>query len=341
MTAKTTRATARKQKKTWSLWTERRLPSEYEAVTYKFHSHFRRAPAPFELSEGWSINQFYLKNREGSKFALDDWEGYRDPRAYTYRRYIEDQKEREVYCDNLIDEFERLDSYRKLSRPWLDFLGQNYLPVRFPGHAMQMSAAYIAQMAPAAFVTNTFYFQMGNEMRRVQRQAYLAKALALDTVRPELADSDVARNLWTRAPQWQGLRELIEKQLIAFDWGEAFASRNLVVRPIFDHIFNAEIAGLAKVNGDDLLSLLHDDFRNYDEAYAVENTRALVSYATGKVASHADLLRDWIRKWVPLGERAARGLSKAMATAPGADSAEAIFQRTMAAQAKLVADCGL
>ncbi|MGG6497135.1 UNVERIFIED_CONTAM: toluene hydroxylase, partial [Bacteroidetes bacterium 56_B9] len=86
-------------------------------------------------------------------------------------------------------------------------------------------------------------------------------------------------------------------QLIAFDWGEAFVSRNLVVRPIFYHVFNSEIAGLAKVHGDDLLALLHDDFRNYDEAYAIENTKALVGYATGKVASHADLVRDWIRRW--------------------------------------------
>ena len=341
MTAMTVKSTARQQKKTWSLWTERRLPSEYEVVTYKFHSHFRRAPAPFELSENWSINQFYLRHREGSKFALDDWEGYRDPRTYTYRRYVGDQREREVYCDNLIEEFERLDSYRKLPKAWLDFLGENYLPVRFPGHAMQMSAAYIAQMAPAAFITNTFYFQMGNEMRRVQRQAYLAKALALDTERPELADSDNTRRLWTQATPWQGLRELIEKQLTAYDWGEAFASRNLVVRPIFDHIFNSEIARLAKANGDDLLSLLHDDFRSYDEAYAVENTKALVSYATGKVASHGSLLRGWVDKWMPLGDRAARGLSGALATAPGADGAKAIFERTMAAQATLVADCGL
>jgi toluene monooxygenase system protein E len=341
MTAMTAKPAARKPKKTWSLWTERRLPSEYEAVTYKFHSHFRRTPAPFELSEGWSINQFYLKNREGSKFALDDWEGYRDPLTYTYRRYVMDQKDREVYCDNLIDEFERLDSYRKLPPAWLDFLGRNYLPVRFPGHAMQMSAAYVAQMAPAAFVTNTFYFQMGNEMRRVQRQAYLAKALALDTARPELADSTIARTVWTEAPTWQGLRELVEKQLIAYDWGEAFASRNLVLRPIFDHIFNREIAMLAKANGDDLLALLHDDFRSYDEAYAVANTKALVTYATGKDAAHVELLREWIRRWMPLGERAARGLSEAFATAPGADSADAIFQRTMTAQAGLMSDCGL
>ena len=341
MTAMTVKSAGRKRKKTWSLWTERRLPSEYEAVTYKFHSHFRRAPAPFELAENWSINKFYVTNREGSRFNVDDWEGYRDPSAYTYRRYVEDQKDREVYCDNLIDEFERLNHYHNLSGEWLDFLGENYLPVRFPGHAMQMSAAYIAQMAPAAFVTNTFYFQMGNEMRRVQRQAYLAKVLAMDTGRPELADSNVARKTWTQAPQWQGLRELIERQLIAYDWGEAFASRNLVLRPIFDQIFNSEIARLAAANSDTFLALLHDDFRNYDEAYAVENTKALVTYATAKDASHAALLRGWVEKWMPLGKEAARGLGNALATAPNADSADAIFQRTMAAQAQLLTDCGL
>ncbi|CCD96093.1 putative Methane/phenol/toluene hydroxylase (monooxygenase) [Bradyrhizobium sp. ORS 375] len=341
MTAMTAKPAARKQKKTWSLWSERRLPSEYEAVTYKFHSHFRRAPAPFELSESWPVNQFYLRNREGSRFNLDDWEGFRDPLTYTYRRYVGDQKDREVYCDNLIDEFERQDSYRKLPAAWLDFLGQAYLPVRFPGHAMQMSAAYVAQMAPSAFVTNTFYFQMGNEMRRVQRQAYLAKALALDSGRPKLADSDTARAIWTQAPHWQGLRELIEKQLIAYDWGEAFVSRNLVLRPIFDHIFNREIAELARANDDDLLALLHDDFRSYDEAYAVETTKALVAYATGKVPAHANLLREWIAKWQPLGERAARGLSEALSVAPGAHDAQTIHARTMTAQARLVAECGL
>jgi toluene monooxygenase system protein E len=178
-------------------------------------------------------------------------------------------------------------------------------------------------------------------MRRVQRQAYLAKALALENSRPELADSDFARESWTQAPHWQGLRELIEKQLIAYDWGEAFATRNLVVRPIFDHIFNTELARLAEANGDTFLALLHDDFRNYDEAYAIANTKALATYAVGKDAALAELLRGWQRKWAPLGKAAAAGLADALSRAPGADSAAAIFERTLAAQAQLVVDCGL
>ena len=331
----------RRRKKTWSLWTERRQPSEYEAVTYKYHSHFRRSPAPFELSEDWAINAHYSTHREGSVFNVADWEGYRDPRAYTYRRYVEDQRDREVYCDNLIDQFERLDCHRKLTPAWLDFLGENYLPARFPGHAMQMSAAYVAQMAPAAFVTNTFYFQMGNEMRRVQRQAYLAAVLAKDNARPDLVDSDRTRAVWTGGANWQGLRKLIEKQLAAFDWGEAFASRNLVVRPIFDHVFNSEIARLARNADDSLLALLHDDFRAFDEAYAVDNTKALVAYAVGKDAALADVLRGWVAKWAPLGEEAAQGLAAALATAPGAEPASVILDRTLAAQKTLVAECGL
>ncbi|MCB1337903.1 MAG: hypothetical protein KDK10_10815 [Maritimibacter sp.] len=333
----------RKRKQPWSLWKERRVPSEYEAVTYMFHNHFRNEPAPFELSEDWGINVFYKTNREGSALvaAVDDWEGYRDARAYTYRRYVEDQKDREVYCDNLIDEFESRNHYAGLAPDWLDFIADHYLPVRFPGHAAQMSAVYLGQMAPSAFVTNTFYFQMANEMRRVQRQAYLAQVIAMDTGRPELADSARTRAAWTGGATWQGLRELVEKQLCAYDFGEAFASRQLVLRPIFDHLFNTEFARIAEANGDRLMAMLHDDFRDHDERYAVDNTKGFVRYAVGKAASNAGLLRDLAARWLPLGEAAARGVAEGLAKAPGADSAEAIVARTLAAQSALVAGCEL
>ena len=333
----------RKRKKPWSLWTERRVPSEYEAVTYKFHNHFRHEPAPFELSEDWTLNRFYKENREGSPFvaAVEDWEGYRDPRAYTYRRYIEDQKEREVYLDNLIDEFEAKDHYRTLSPEYLDFLRDNYLPVRFPGHGMQMSAAYVAQMAPSAFVTNTHYFQMGNEMRRVQRQAYLAQVMAMDNERPDLADSERTRKTWTDAPQWQGLRELLEKQLCAYDFGEAFASRQLMLRPLFDLAFNHEMARIADANGDGLIAMIHDDFRQHDEAYAIENTKALVKYATENGEGNAALLKGHVEKWMPLAEKATAGLAGALAAAPNAESADAIGKRIRSAHEAFLADCGL
>ena len=333
----------RQRKQPWSLWTERRVPSEYEAVTYKFHSHFRREPAPFELSEDWSINVFYRTNREASPMvaAVDDWEGYRDLRAYTYRRFVEEQKDREVYCDNLIDEFEARDHYAGLSSAWLDFLADHYMPVRFPGHANQMSVVYLGQMAPSAFVTNTFYFQMANEMRRVQRQAYLAQVMAMDTGRPALSATERARTTWTTGASWQGLREFVEKQLIAYDFGEAFASRQLMLRPIFDHLFNVEFAAIAEANGDPLLSMLHHDFRIHDQAYASDNTKGLVDYAVGKAPANAALLRTLAAGWRPLGDKAVRGIAEGLSRAPVSDGAEAIARRTLDALDAFHASCGL
>jgi toluene monooxygenase system protein E len=182
---------------------------------------------------------------------------------------------------------------------------------------------------------------MANEMRRVQRQAYLAQAMAMDSGRAELAASDRTRASWTNTAEWQGMRELIEMQLIAYDFGEAFASRQLVLRPIFDHLFNTEFAKIAEANGDRLLSMLHDDFRMHDEAYASENTKGFVRYAVERAPGNAGLLRELAAGWTALGEKAARGVAEGFAKAPNADDVEAIMARTLSAQQKLLHDCGL
>lgn len=71
-------ATNRRATKTWSLLGDvKRKPSPYEAVTAKFHYHFKREPAPFEMDPETPINKWYLKNREGSPLMLDDWEQFR------------------------------------------------------------------------------------------------------------------------------------------------------------------------------------------------------------------------------------------------------------------------
>jgi toluene monooxygenase system protein E len=87
--------------------------------------------------------------------------------------------------------------------------------------------------------------------------------------------------------------------------------------------------------------MLHDDFRTYDEAYAVENTQGFVRYAAERGAGNDALLRELAARWLPLGEKAARGIAEGLARAHGADSAEAIVARTLEAQRALVAACGL
>jgi toluene monooxygenase system protein E len=304
----------RRRSKAWSLWDERRIPSEYEVVTHRLHYHFRRSPAPFELDPDTPINQWYKKYREGSPFQVDDWEGFRDPDKLTYRDYIQTQKEREVYLDNLIDEFERNDHYAKLSKSWVDLLERLYIPSRFSRHVLQMVSLYMAQVAPCAYITNAAYFQGADEMRQVQRSAYIAKALSLDHGE-RLADSGKTRSIWEDDSHWQPLRELLEKLLIAYDWGEAFVALNLVVKPVYDTLFNRQFAELARGNGDMLLALMHDDF-SLDSERSQRWTKALVKYAVERQPENKKLLKEWTDKWTPLAYKAAGSLAPLFAEAP-------------------------
>jgi toluene monooxygenase system protein E len=300
--------------RTWSLWQERRVPSEYELVTHKLNYHFRRQPAPFEMSPDWPIQQWYLQYREGSEFNVDDWERYRDPYAFTYRRYVEARHERELYLDSLIDDFEAHDHYRHLDSTWLDFLRDYYLPSRFAGHCLQMTGMYVAQMSPSAYVANPFHFQAADEMRRIQRTAYLAKAIAVDTGRDDLADSQLARARWEDNPLWQPLRELMERHLVVYDWGAAFAVRNLVVKPLYDALFNDQLSNLARAADDELLALIHDDFQLYDAPYARENTIALVAYVRERRPELIDWLRQQVTPWLDLAHAAAQAIGQAFST---------------------------
>jgi len=304
----------RKRQKTWSLYTERRKPSEYEIVTHKLNYHFRRAPAPFELSPDAPLNRWYLEKREGSPFQVDDWDGFRDPARLTYRGYIKRQQEREIYLDNLIDEFERKDHYASLDPEWVKLLEKLYLPGRFSGHVLQMLAMYVSQMAPSSYITIAFHFQGGDEMRRVQRTAYLAKALSLDHYEG-LADSQKSRQIWEEDPHWQPMRELLEKMLVAYDWGEAFAVLGLVAKPAYDTLFNEQFAELARKNGDELLALMAEDFE-LDAQRHRQTAKALVEYALQNKAELRDLLNEWTEKWTPLARRAIEELSGFFGEAP-------------------------
>ncbi len=60
---------------------------------------------------------------------------------------------------------------------------------------------------------------------------------------------------WEEAEAYQPLRKLIERALIAYDWGEAFVVTNVVIKPYFDRLVNAELAGqLAATNEDPILA---------------------------------------------------------------------------------------
>jgi toluene monooxygenase system protein E len=317
----------------------RRKPSEYEIVTAKLHYHYRRQPAPFELDPNTPINTWYLRYREGSPLQADDWEGFRDPRQLTYQLYVQRQAEREAYVDNLVDEFECHKHDAGLQTEWVRLLKRLYLPARFPIHALQMTALYMAQMAPSSFITNAAYFQAADELRRIQWAAYRAKSLSLEHD-AELASSAHTRQRWEEDSAWQPLRETVEKMLIAYDWGEAFAALNLTVKPVFDAVFNAELAELARAHEDALLALMLDDFE-LDSERSRDWSAALVEYAVAQRPANTEFLERWVKHWKPLAYRSMEALVELFGQAPRPLQPQAVAGKVRAAHHAFLTRCGL
>lgn len=322
--------------KTWSLLGDvRRRPSVYEVTAAKFNYHFRREPAPFEMAVEAPLNQWYLKYREGSPFNVDDWEGFHDPAKLTYSEYVTLQHDRETYLDGLIDHHEGAETVEAYSESWVELLTGAAVPLRFPLHILQMLSQYTAQMAPSAFITNCANFQAADEMRRVQRLAYLTKWLA-NGHGDSIADSEVARDAWTNGPAWQPMRKALEELLGVYDWGEAFVALDLVVKPTMDSLVNDSLGALATANGDEFLSLMCAEFGR-DSQRSKDWVSGLSRYALERDPSLLGIIQEWVEKWTPAADSMAAGYAQILG---GADS-DTVVAAAARARRALQADSGL
>jgi toluene monooxygenase system protein E len=289
---------------------QRRIPSEYEVVSTNLHYNY---PHRFELPAGNAIVDWYKRYREGSSWTARDWEAFADPRRTTYRAYNTLQDAKEDVLDGLLREIDTTGYDDDLGEDWVGFMDRWYGPLRFPAHGLQMLAAYVAQMAPASRITNCASFQAGDELRRQQRIAYRTAQLA-----EHRAGIDVGghRRLWEEAEAFQPLRELIERALVAYDWGEAFVVTNLVIKPCLDRLVNQELAGaIALANGDFMLRNIHfslDEDGRWHRDWSV----ALALMAFGDTPANRDVTVEWIAKWEPLAARAVQALAQLAAEAP-------------------------
>ena len=315
--------------KTWSMLGEvKRRPSVYEVTAAKFVPHFRREPAPFEMGPEASLNQWYLKYREGSVFNVEDWEGFKDPAKLTYSEYVTLQHDRETYLDGLIDHHEDASTVEGYEKAWVDTLTNALIPLRFPIHILQMISLYVGQMAPTAFIINCSNFQAADEMRRIQRFAYLTKWLS-NGHGSSIAETETAKNAWENGAAWQPMRKALEELMGVYDWGEAFVALDLVIKPTLDSLVNGSFGTLATENGDELLALMLAEFGR-DAQRSQDWSAELARYAIANDASLKGTMSEWVAKWTPAADAMAAGYAELLT---GMDA-----KQVVAAAAKTRAD---
>ena len=292
------------QKTYWHLLGERRIPNEYEIATSKllYYTGQGFTSKGFELEV--PLRDWYRRYQEDSPLQSSAWENFYDPRRTTYTSYIEHQRAAEIFVDGLMEQIETTGYDHSLSTSALKLLGEMLAPFRYPGHGLQMLAAYMGQMAPGGRIAIAGALQAGDELRRVQRIAYRVAQLRL--VHPRFADDSKAR--WQSEPVWQPLRLAIERLLSTYDWAECFVGVNCVLKPMVDELFMHHLGLASRHAGDYMLSEILYSL-NQDCRWHRQWSQALVALALEDRAENQSVLQHWVDKWYPLATRAVRAFA--------------------------------
>jgi toluene monooxygenase system protein E len=290
------------QRTYWHLTELGRKPTDYDVASSRLLYYPDRG---FETAV--PLAAWYRKHQHDSELACRDWERFRDPRETTYARYVELQRTKEAFVDGVLAAAEGNERDR-LSPVWVARLAGLVPPLRYPVHGLQMIAAYVAHMAPSGRIVIAAMMQAADETRRIERLAYRMRQL--QDIDPGFGAD--ARTRWETDPAWQPLRELIERLLVTYDWGEAFVALACVVKPRFDALFTTHLADIARRAGDDafanVLFSLGEDGRWHRDW-----SRALLDVALADRSENRAVIDGWIARWSPLAVRAVAALGPSIA----------------------------
>ena len=304
--------------KTWShLAGNRRRPSEYEIVSTNLHYHMDNPDNPWELDPDIHMAQWYRQYRNESPLKHDDWDAFRDPDQLIYRTYNLLQDGQETYVMGLFDQFNERGHDQMLSPEWVATLARLYTPARYLVHALQLGSAYIHQMAPSSTITNCATYQTADSLRWVTHTAYRTKELSKTW--PDAGFGDNERRAWESDPAWQGFRELAEKALVAWDWGESFVAINLVLKPAVEEALLVQMGDTARSQGDTLLGLLTQAQLRDAERHR-RWAGALVKMALEKEGNEA-VLKGWVEQYLPMADAAIDAYCNALPESEGASAA--------------------
>jgi toluene monooxygenase system protein E len=283
------------QKTYWHLLQQRRMPTEYEIVTSKLLCYTGEGFTGKRFELDVPLLDWYKRFQQESLLTCTSWDNFRDPRETTYTKYTEIQRDKEIFVDGILEEMEVSGYDGQLSPRWLHVLSRVVAPLRYPGHGLQMVAAYVGQMAPSGRIVITATLQAGDEMRRVQRIAYRVRQL--QQLSPGFASDSKAR--WQTDTVWQPLRIAIEKLLTCYDWAEAFVALNLVLKPLVDELFMNCFSDLALREGDYLLGQIFYSL-NEDCRWHQGWSQALTRMVVEENSRNSGTIQAWIEKWYPL-----------------------------------------
>lgn len=297
----------------------KKKPTDYQVVTYALSywtdplsPNFIYNKGPFELGTEHVTQKWYKHFVFNSPFVKPlfqkrQWHDYEDPYKLVYWTYNSMADDNETYLDKLYEEIVRSKYDWNLNEDVLNIYRDIYDPLRYVWHIFQMESAYLAGLAPTSSIINVFIFMAMDQMRRVQRIAQRIKML--DVVYPTYGFARESRKLWEESPIFQPAREVLERMLVAYDWGEALTAFGLNVKFTMEELLLLHLPNRMAKMGDDMQ--LHISRSFYSDAIRHRNQIAeIYRLALQREPTLKSVVIEYMDKWYSESYKALEGFKQ-------------------------------
>ena len=293
----------------------RRFGADKPASRYQEATLDMQPEANFHYRPLWEPErELYDKARTAIHMA--DWYSFKDPRHYYYGVYAMARAKQQEGAEKQFEFAEKRGLLGQLDdevhRSLLDVL----VPLRHYEWGANMNNGYCSAYGYGAAITQACTFA---GMDRLGIAQYLTRiGLLIDG--NDGSAMLKAKESWMQAPEWQGLRRVMENLFVTKDWFEVFVAQNLVLDGLVYPLVYQRYDALMNPRTANALSLV----TGFMSEWQGENTRwtdATLKVAADESPENAAQLGRWYAVW---RDEAVRALKPLATRALGSGEQEAM-----------------
>lgn len=281
----------------------KRRATQYEEITL----HTQWDPKNFAQA-GWfnlDKNGNPPWREDSTRLKATDWWAYRDPHAEWFRPFVKRQADIGRSIEQSIAGAKRAGNFANFDAEWVDFLSKHYAAYRFAEYGLFLALCQAQREAGSDVVAQPIIFQSVEKDRHAQDITLYGMVLEAEI--PGFSDS-AAKDIWMNAPEWQGLRKIVEYLLACRDWAEIYLVVNFLIEPLVSTLLCRElIQRNAPLHGDAITPTIAQA-AEADRANKRDSSKAFIQMVLDQHPDNRMIFSEWAEKWLPLAISAAQDL---------------------------------
>ncbi|GAA6142776.1 aromatic/alkene monooxygenase hydroxylase subunit beta [Hydrogenophaga sp. 5NK40-0174] len=294
-----------------------KVASRYQEATYG-----AQPSANFQYRPTWDPKH-ELFDPARSKVVLKDWYALKDPRQFYYATWTMTRARQQDGVESNFAFVEKKGLASMMSDELREQVLKVLVPLRHAAWGANMNNASICAYGYGTVFTAPAMFHAMDNLGVAQ---YLTK-LGLTLAEPSVLDD--AKADWLEAPEWQGLRRLVEDSLVVQDPFELFVAQNFALDgQLYPLIYTSFVDDHVALQGGTAVAML----TSFMPEWAAETSRwidAVIKTAAAESDENRALISGWVRDW---GERAEAALTPVAQLALGDKAKDAIGEARQALQ---------